>query len=173
MENQQPKTGKFALNYGLLLGGISVVFAFILYTMDLHYQGGMPMLFIGLAIMLGVIIFGLSQFKKANGGFMTFGQGLKIGVGICLIGGIISMIFQLILANVIDPEMLNKQLEIAKVQMQERGMTPAQIEAQISTSRKFSTPVFQIALGLIFSIFSGFILSLIPALVMKKAPSEY
>ncbi len=28
MEENQPKTGKFALTYGLLLGGISVIFAF-------------------------------------------------------------------------------------------------------------------------------------------------
>ena len=37
MEEQQPKTGKFALNYGLLLGLVSIVFGVMLYTQKMHY----------------------------------------------------------------------------------------------------------------------------------------
>ena len=111
-ETQRPTTSKYALQYGLLLGGISVVLGIILYSMDLHYQGGLSILGVSLVIMLGCIIVGLLQFKKANNGYMSFGQGMKIGIGICLIGGIISMAYQLLLSHVIDPEMMSKQLEI-------------------------------------------------------------
>ncbi|MGB5553606.1 MAG: DUF4199 domain-containing protein, partial [Flavobacteriaceae bacterium] len=93
MEENQPKTGKYALTYGALLGGIGVVFAFMLYSMDMHYQGGIPVMVISILLSLAAIVIGLLQFKKANNGFMTFGQGLKIGVGICLIGGIIGILF--------------------------------------------------------------------------------
>lgn len=171
-ENQQPKTGKFALNYGLLLGAISVVLGIILYTMDMHYQGGISVLIVSLVIMLGVIIFGLSQFKKANNGYMSFGQGLKVGVGICLIGGIISMMYQLLLSNVIDPEMASKQMEMAKVQMEESRMTQEQIDAQLEMAEKFSSPLIQAAFALIGSIFFGFVLSIVPVLVMKKNKPE-
>ena len=85
MEENQPKTGKFALNYGLLLGLVSIAFVFILYTMDMHYQGGFSVLIVSMVLSLAAIILGLMQFKKANNGFMSFGQALKIGVGICLI----------------------------------------------------------------------------------------
>src|SRR5690606_28457481 len=108
MEDQSPKTGKFALNYGILLGGLSIVFGLMLYFMDMHYRQDTSILIVSLVIMLGVIILAMSQFKKANRGYMSFSQGIKVGLGLCLIGGIISMAYQLILSNVIDPEMMNK-----------------------------------------------------------------
>ncbi len=36
MEQNKPKVGKFSLNYGLILGAISVVFGLMLYSMDAH-----------------------------------------------------------------------------------------------------------------------------------------
>ncbi|QLE02158.1 DUF4199 domain-containing protein [Galbibacter sp. BG1] len=173
MENTQPTTGKYALQYGLLLGGISVVFGLMLYFADMHYQQGIPTLVISLVIMLAVILIALKQFKKANGGYMTFGEALKIGIGLCLIGGIIGMLFNLLLSNVIDPDMVEKQLEIARAKMVDYGMTPEQIESQLEMSRKFSGPLIQAAFGLLGSIFFGFILTLVPALIMKKSKSEY
>ena len=173
MDENQPKTGKYALNFGLLLGGISVIFTFILYTMDMHYQGGIPVLIVSLLLSLAAIIIGLLQFKKANGGFMSFGQALKIGVGICLIGGIVSILFNQILVNVIDPETMNKAMEFARGQLQEAGnLNSDQIDQQLEMQKKFSTPVMQMAFGLIFSLFFGFVLSLIPALVLKKSRPE-
>lgn len=172
MENLKPQTGKFALNYGLILGMISIVFTCALYAMDMHYKGGIPILIISLLIMLGVIIFALRQFKKENGGYLGFGEGLKVGMGLCLIGGIISILFNLILSNVIDPEMMNKQLEFGRAQMEEKGIDPEQIDAQIEMGKKFSGMGMQVAFGLIYVVFTGFVLSLIPTLIMKREESE-
>lgn len=173
MEENQPKTGKFALNFGLLLGGISVIFTFILYTMDMHYQGGVSVLVVSLVLSLAAIILGLTQFKKANNGFMSFGQALKIGVGICLIGGIVSILFNQIIVNVIDPDTMTKAMDYARAQLQETtNMTTDQIDQQLEMQQKFSTPVMQIAFGLLFSLFFGFVLTLIPALVLKKSQPE-
>ena len=85
MEETKPKTGKYALTYGLILGAISVVFIFMLYSLDMHYQGGPMVMGISLIITIAMIVIGMMQFKKDNNGFMSFGEGLKIGVGIGLI----------------------------------------------------------------------------------------
>lgn len=155
------------------MGAISIVFVLMLYFMDMHYQGGTPVIVVSVLITLGVILVALTSFKKANNGYMSFSQGLKIGVGACLIGGVISMAFNLILANVIDPEMASKQLAIAEAKMVEMGLEKEQIDAQLEMSKKFQAPWIQAAFGLIFSIFMGFVLTLIPALVMKKTESDY
>ncbi|MFS4468055.1 DUF4199 domain-containing protein [Maribacter sp. 2210JD10-5] len=169
MEENQPKTGKFALNYGLLLGGISIVFAFMLYTADMHYQGGIAVMLISIVLMLAAIILALIQFKKTNRGFMSFGQALKIGVGVCLIGGIIGITFNQLMANVIDPDMMTKAMEYQKNQLMETTtMTTEQIDAQMEMGQKFSTPSMQVIFGLIFSLLLGFILTLVPALILKK-----
>tara|TARA_R110000782_G_scaffold8049_1_gene26683 strand:- start:80 stop:604 length:525 start_codon:yes stop_codon:yes gene_type:complete len=169
MEENKPKTGKFALNFGLLLGVISIIFAFMLYSVDMHYQGGFAVMSISLALSLAMVIIAMIQFKKANSGFMTFGQALKIGVGVCLIGGIIGVIFNQIMANVIDPDMMDKAMEFQKNQLLETTkMTIEQVEAQMELGKPFTTPTMQIVFGLIFSIVIGFVVSLVPALVLKK-----
>ena len=61
MDNNQPTTGKFALTFGLLLGIASAAFAFILYTMDLHYQGGTSVVVISTLLTLAFIVIGMYQ----------------------------------------------------------------------------------------------------------------
>lgn len=169
MEENQAKTGKFALTYGLILGGINLVFIIMLYSMDMHYQNEWPTVVIGLSIMIAMIVVGMLQFKKANNGFMSFGQALKVGVGICLISGVIGIIVSQIMTNFIDPEMIDKATEFARNKMlAETALTPEQIDAQLEMGAKFQTPVMQIVFGLVINIVLGFIFSLIPALVLKK-----
>ena len=169
MEENQPKTGKYALTYGLILGAISVAFLLMLYSLDMHYQGGPMVMGVSLLITIAVIAIGMVQFKKDNKGFMSFGQGIKVGVGIGLIAGIIGIIFNQILAGVIDPEMMNKAMEYQKgLLMETTKMTPEQIDAQMEGAKKFTTPSMQIVFGLVYVVVSSFILSLIPALILKK-----
>ncbi|RTE52167.1 DUF4199 domain-containing protein [Arenibacter aquaticus] len=169
MDETKPKTGKYALTYGLILGALSVVFALMLYSLDMHYQGGMLVLGVSLVITVSLITIGIIQFKKDNNGFVSFGQGLKIGVGIGLVGGIIGIIFNQVMAGLIDPEMMNKAMEYQKgLLMETTKMTPEQIDAQMEMGKKFTTPSMQIMFGLIYSVVASFLLSLIPALILKK-----
>ena len=169
MEETKLKTGKYALTYGLILGAISVAFLLMLYSLDMHYQGGPMVMGVSLLITIAVIAIGMIQFKKDNKGFMSFGQGLKVGVGIGLIAGIIGIIFNQILAGVIDPEMMNKAMEYQKgLLMETTKMTPEQIDAQMEGAKKFTTPSMQIVFGLVYSVVASLILSLIPALILKK-----
>ena len=169
MEENKPKTGKYALNYGLLLGGVGIIFAFMLYTADMHYQGGIAVMLISLALTTAGIVLVMIQLRKANGGFMSFSQALKVGVGVSLIAGIIGIIFNQIMANVIDPDMMAKAMEMQRNQLMETtSMTPEQIDAQMEMGKKFSTPTMQVVFGLVFSLFIGFVISLISGLILKK-----
>ncbi|WBU88751.1 DUF4199 domain-containing protein [Cellulophaga omnivescoria] len=168
MEENTPKTGKYALKYGLMLGGISIAFVLMLFSLDMHYQGGAMVFLISVLLSLAFIIIGMLQFKKDNGGFISVGQALKVGVGISLIGGIIGVIFNQILAGVIDPDFMTKATEYQKGMLLESGLSMEQIEANIEMSKPFQTPVMQILFGLLYSIVAGFLLSLIPAFLIKK-----
>jgi DNA-binding transcriptional regulator of glucitol operon len=169
MEEIQPQTGKYALTYGLLLGGISVIFAFMLYSVDMHYQGGAMVMSISLALTIAAIVFGMIQFRKENNGFMSLSQAMKVGVGIALVGGIIGIVFNQLMVNVIDPEMMTKAMEFQKAALAESTkMTPNQIDAQMEMGKKFSTRGITIAIGLIFSVVVGLVLSLISGLILKR-----
>jgi len=173
MENNQPTTGKFALTFGLLLGIASAAFAFILYTMDLHYQGGTSVVVISTLLTLAFIVIGMYQFKTANSGIMSFGQALKVGVGVGLISAVISIGFNLVLTNFIDPDTLAKSMEFQRQNLIENSeLTLEQIDMQLEMAQKFSTPAFQAGLGLLASAIFSFLLALIPAAILKKNEEE-
>lgn len=176
MEATQPSTGKLALKYGLILGGIGIVFNLMLYSQDLHYQFDLKRLFINLIIGLVFVIVGsilaMREFKKANNGYMSFGEGLKMGIGLALISSVIGIIFGFIMSKVIDPEMQEKAIEYGISVMRDAGMAEDQIDLQVERQRNQS-PIIQVAFGLIISVFLGFVGSLVPALVIKKAKPAY
>lgn len=173
MEDVQPKTGQFALKYGAILGAISVAFSFMLYTVDMHYQQDWKVGIINIVVMIVVIAIGITQFKKANSGFLKLGQALKVGVGTSLVSAIIGTIFGQILTNVIDPETMNKAIEFQKGQLAERGMNPQEIEAAMQMGEIFQNPAIQIATGIVGALFLGFIISLIVGLITKKDQPAY
>ena len=172
MEQQPPKTGKFALNYGIILGAISVAFGIILYSMDMHLERNWTVGAVGILIMASIIAMGILAYKKANGALLSLGQALKVGMGIALIGAIISVIYQYVLVNFIDVDAIDKIMELQKAQFAENSkLTPEQIDQQIEMSKKFFWVGYPIIL--IVNLFFGFIISLIAGLIMKKTESEY
>lgn len=176
MEENKTSTGKLAIKYGIIIGVIGIIFNLMLYSQDLHYQIDLQRLLINLVIgILFVVvasIFAMKEFKKANNGFMSLGQGLKIGVGLSLISGIIGVIFNLILTEVIDPDMTQKAFDFAVQSMRDAGMTESQIDQRMQGQGEPNYPL-QIGIGLIASIVLGFIGSLVPALVIKKQEEVY
>lgn len=172
MEENQPKTGKFALNFGLILGAISLVFGIMLYTMDMHYQRNTAVSIVGIAITIVVLFFAINQFKKNNNGFLTISEALKIGVGAALIAAIIGVIYQYALANFIDPDFINKAIDAQMGEAIAKGdMTPEQAEQGKEMGKKFfwiGYPVY-----VVISVFLGFIISLIIGLILKKQKPAY
>jgi hypothetical protein len=108
MEENQPKIGKFSLNYGLILGLISVVYGVMLYSLDAHTTQDTSTQVISIVLMIAITLWGIYNFKKANNGYLTIGEALKLGAGIALVGGIIGVIYLLVLSNVLDPDFAAK-----------------------------------------------------------------
>ncbi len=174
MENvvEKPKTGTYALKYGLILGAISVIIGLMLYSMDMHYQQDWKVGIISMVIMITIIVMAQLQFKKDNGGYISLGEALKIGIGLSLVAGIIGVIYNQILGNVIDPDMMQKAIEYQRQKMEAGGMTQTEIDQAMEMGEKFKGPGMQIAFGLIGSLFLGFVFSLISGLVVKKTAPE-
>jgi len=172
MEENQPKIGKFSLNYGLILGLISVAFGVMLYTMDAHTSQDPANTVISVVIMIGVIIWGIISFRKANSGYLKLGEAVKLGAGIALIAGIIGVIYTMLMVNVLDTDFVTKIAENQKATMEAAGqLTSAQIQQQYDGTINFfwiSYPVI-----LIFNIIAGLVIGLLGGLILKKAKPAY
>ncbi|HSM64143.1 MAG TPA: DUF4199 domain-containing protein [Gillisia sp.] len=175
MENQQATAKKFVLNYGLLLGIVSVIFGVIMYVTNVYLDPGFIYSAIGFLVLIVIISLGIKAFKTENGGYLSLGEALKVGIGVAVIGGIITAIWSFVLMNYIEPEYMNQLMEVQREKMVEMqpDMTESQMDAAMEMSSKMSSPIMIMAFSLIGNLFFGLVISLIAGLIMKnKNPME-
>jgi hypothetical protein len=173
METSTPKIGKFSLNYGLILGGLGVVFALMLFISDAHVSQSPVNSIISIVMSIAVIFWGILNFRKANQGLLSVGQGVKLGAGIALVSGIISVIWLLLLTNVLDPDFKSKSIEVSLAAAAEQGtLTAEQLQQQKEMSMQY-WEAFAYPSILIGSILIGLVIGLVGGLIFKKAAPDY
>jgi hypothetical protein len=124
---------------------------------------------ISFIVMAIIITLGIKKYKEANEGFLTLGQGLKTGIGIALIGAVISIIYSMIFMNFIEPDYMEKLMEITHQKLlDDPNLSEEMIETQMGIMKKFSSPAINAGMALIGSIFFGFVISMVASLIMKK-----
>lgn len=170
METAKTEAKKIILNYGVLLGILSVLMGVIAYVTNAHLQPSMIYNIIGFLILVVVIILGVKAYKSENAGYLSIGESLKIGVGIALIGGIFSALWMLILMNFLEPEYISQMADLQREAMMEQNpnMTDQQLDTAMEMAAKFSSPWISMAIIIVVNMFFGLIISLIAGLVMKK-----
>lgn len=174
MENQTASLKKIALNFGVLLALLSIVLQVISFVLDAHIDRPWWLTILQLIISIGVLVYGIKTFKNDNAGFLTIAQALKTGLAISLVAGIISVIFNYIFINYIDPDFIQKTLDFSREQMitDFPNMTQEQMENSLEISAKFMTPTIMSAMGILATLFFGFIISLVAGMILKKNPPQ-
>ena len=175
MENQQATAKKFVLNYGIMLGIISVIFGVIMYVTNVYLDPGIIYTLIGFLVLIVIISLGIKAFKSENGGYLSLGEALKVGIGVAVIGGIIAAVWSFVLMNYIEPDYMNQMMEVQREKMVEAqpDLTESQLDAAEEMTAKFASPIMVVAFSLIGNLFFGLIISLIAGLIMKnKNPME-
>lgn len=173
MEENQPKTGKFSLQFGLIAGLAGIVFGVMLYTMDMHYERSFAIQAVQFGILAVFVVIALLQFKKANNGFIKLGQALKIGAGVGLVASVLGTIYFLVLSNVIEPAYMENMMELEKIKAFDGNpkLTQEQWDQGVAFQKKLF-PVF-LAFGLVISALFGLIVGLITGLIIKKEENTY
>ena len=174
MENQQ-KTSKrsIMINYGLLLGFLSILVSVTNYAIGNIYEPLWSIQVIGILLMIALIILGIKKLKESNEGLLSLGEALKTGIGIALVSVLLFMVYFYVFAKFIEPEFVNRttELNLAKV-LEQRPDTPQEaLDMQEKMTKNY---FFAFAFGfiLVFNLFIGFVVSLIAGLVMKKTDEE-
>lgn len=151
--------------YGLITGLIIVVLSAVIYVANLQQASWMQWLLY--AVFLGGLILNANAFAKANGGAVSFGQlfssGFKATALIVLL-----VIAWVVLSVYIFPDMKEKAIEVARVQMEKEGKLDADMmeKALAITRNNFTT--FLVMGSLFGYLILGLIFSLIAAAVTPK-----
>lgn len=172
MEQNGAKTGKYSLNYGALLGGIGVVFSVMLYTMDMIYEKNPVQSIISIAAALIIIFIAVKNFKKENEGFLSIKEALKIGTGVGVIAALISIVYILILANVIEPEFWDKTFEAGRQTIIDSNpqLSDEQVDQAIEMQKSMKWISYPSII--IMNTLFGLILGLLSGIILKKNREE-
>ena len=163
MENKKASVKKIALNYGLLLAVASIGLSVVVYALGMHLDQPWWQSVLNLIFMLAAIVYGLKAFKSEGDGFLTISDSLKTGVAIALVAGIIGSVFTYLFVTVIETDFIPQLLEKTQENMiaENPQMTEEQLKMSMNMVEKFMTPTFMTTIGLISSLFFGFIISLL------------
>lgn len=169
METQEVSVKKIALNYGVYLALLSIAVSVIAYVTDNHIDRPWWVSVLSTLVMVGVIVYGIKAFKHDNSGFLSLGEALKVGLAISLIAGIIGAIFNYVFVTVIEPDFVTQMLDMTREQMIEQNpdMQQDQMDMAMGVTEKMMQPTIMSAIGIIMTLFFGFIISLVSGLIMK------
>ena len=169
METQKLTPGKFAMNYGLILGLVMIAISVVTYVTGMALEGTQWPQWLYYVIFPVTVIYAISQYKKSNGNLLKLGEAIKLGVLIGVISAIVYVIYGLIFNYIIDPDFMDIMKEVARDKMLERpDMTEEMVDQSMKFVEMFMNPFVGSAFWIAASAFFGLIYSLIGGLVMKK-----
>lgn len=161
---------KIMIDYGVLLGIISLLLGVLMYVTNNHISPHWSLATAGFVLFIVVVVLGLKKFKESKGGYLSLGEALKIGIGIALISALIGLVWQLVMTNILDPEYADKVLQLQREEIIERqpDISQEQLDSTMEMISGFSSPIFGAAVQILGGLFFGFLISLVAGLIMKK-----
>src|ERR1035437_1940665 len=110
-ESNPLSTKDIILRYGLIGGGISILITSLLYVIDYSLLFG-GFAYIGVATVIISGILAALHKKKANNGYITYGESVSTSMGPFAIGQAMATAFILLLYLVIDSSLIAKMKNI-------------------------------------------------------------
>jgi hypothetical protein len=160
-----------AIRYGLITGFVTVIYSFILFIAEVSENQALTSA--SYLILIVGIVLAHQHFKKENGGYMRYSQGLGIGSLLSVIVGLLSGIFMYIYIKFIDSSTMERMRDIQVAELEKRNMTEEQIEQAMAITDKMMGPEMLVVWVIVGTLFLGFILSLIIAAITKRTRPEY
>ncbi len=156
-----------AVRYGLILGGALVVYSLILFVTGLHMNQGLS--YVSYVLIIGGLVMAMLDYRRGNQGFMSFGQGFRLGLLTSVVSSILSSIFSALYVGVINPGIKEEMLAKTREEMAKNPqMTEEAMDMAMKMSEKMFTPWALAGIGLVGGIIMGIIFSLIISAILKK-----
>jgi heme A synthase len=171
----QPETPPTVWNKGVkggvITGIIMIVYSLLMYITEAKALQSASFLFSLIALIIGIYLTH-KAFKDENAGFMTYSQGLGLGSALGIVSGVLGGIFTFIYLSFVDTGYMARQMDVARIQLEERGHSDAQIDQAMSVTEMLSSPGILIVISILGSLFMAFILSLIVSAFTKHNHPE-
>jgi hypothetical protein len=169
---EKVSSARIALKWGLIYGIIGIVYNTIAYNTGL-WKSWLIGLLAMLILLFGTLYLAFNEYKILNAGFMTFKEGLGLGLLTITTGAILSVLFDNFYRQYIDPSLLKQQIEMFTEQYESMGLSETQIEEAVQKMENSAGSGLTFLSGVLGAVFIGFIASLIMSAIMKKDKSVF
>ena len=155
-------------HFGIALGILNILFFIIQYQQNIHTDSKNVLAITMVPISVIFIIIAIVRVNKNHEGeLFSIRKGLQTGIGVILLGGIIFWLYQIVHANFIEPDYVEKLVTVAKKDLQlDSQFSPEEVTEKMAFYKedyKFNWFI-EIVLK---SLFTGFFVSLITSLVIN------
>jgi putative exporter of polyketide antibiotics len=158
---------KETLNYGIILGLVSVVFSVLAYMLDLTFKTWI--MWPSLVISILVLFLLLRSYRDHyNNGYITYGKSVGAGVVINVYAAIITALYIYVLYAFIDPGLVDQQMAMAEEKLIAKGIPESAIDAGMALQAKLMKPWITSLMMSIYGVFFGLIMSLLVSLFIVK-----
>lgn len=169
----------FVIKYGILIAVINIIFGLLLYIIDVALMVSIWTGILVLALNLGLVVYAGIQWRKENGGYLTFKSAFMATFLVLVVSGLIGVAFRILLFNVIDPalpEMLtDHSIEQAQAIMERFGTPEDQMDEALEKARTDAAAGFTaggMLKGYLWSLLFFAVAALIIGAIIKKKKPE-
>ncbi|MDR1896306.1 MAG: DUF4199 domain-containing protein [Prevotellaceae bacterium] len=158
---------KSAVLHGAIIGSAIVALSLIDWAFK-FYGSNMGITFLMYVVMFGGLLGSVFIYRKQIGGYISYGQAWNFSATVSVVYAFISVVFSLLLTEVIDTGYKKHVLELTREKLLENGLTPQQVEASIKWSEKFMEPTISFFVGLLTTVIMSIVIALITSAIVKK-----
>jgi hypothetical protein len=168
---------KNGISYGIITGVVSALITTLIYSIDLNLFTAWWVTLVSISSYIIISIVLLSKTKKELKGVFSFKDAFTTYFISAVIGILISVVFNIVLFNFIDPSAKEsiKELSIKyAVEMMEKFNTPSSAinEAVKKLQENDQFSVIELIKGSVFSIVFSSLFGLLLALIFKSKPAQ-
>ena len=170
MEENKNDILRHSATYGAIIGFALIIYSILLYIADLSLSRGLG--YLSYVIIIAGLYIGIKKFRENEPSeAIKYSKALGVGVLICVFLGFIGSVFTYLQFRFIDPDLVNKILEMTEEKLLDKGLSEDMIEMQSEFMMKFMSPGIMALSSFISYIFMGTVFSLILAAFLKKEPN--
>ena len=170
----KPNILKYGLTGGLIMSLIYLIGTITGLSSSGSKSFGAISGLVSLGVVIALVILAIkAQRDESQGGFISLGQCVLLGIGILIITGLISFVVSMIYIKVIDPGYMDRFMASMEEQWEAQGLDEDKIEQAKKWTGMMKSPFLSLAAVLGCYGVGGAILSLIIGLIMRKDEPEF
>ncbi len=174
--NEQPSSARIALKWGVYTALAELLVTSIRYSLNQYTNFLFPVL--TLVILFTGTTLAMRELRQYNGGWMTLGEGVGLGLLMFALIGILDTAYQQIYQTYVDPTYVARALDETRNTLERFGATDDQLdqfEEQAENAKASSgkgTAGLAFIGGVFYWILGGLVISLLVAAFVRKVKTN-